>query len=163
MSTAAATQSAAAPDAIVAALWASFCDELEPVTEIERMLLLSAAQAQYRLQAASTKLLEVLETEGYTDHYFRLQRSEAKDRAALIACLNQFHKMESRRLRNLDRNSKKPAAAAPQPIAKDPPPPPAEEHETIPESFPEIIDKLAEALSYLTGEADRLSPSSTRT
>lgn len=92
-------------------IFAIFRRDLKPMSETEEMILLGAAQAQYRAERAAAALLAELDRGGYTDLYFKLQRSEAKDRAALNAYLNQYRQLESRRIRMVERLKKKLDAA----------------------------------------------------
>lgn len=117
------------PDSILAA----FRRDLKPATETEDCILRGAAQAQYRLERVSAALLAELDARGFTDLYFKLQRSEAKDRASLHAHLNQYRQLESRRIRHIERLKKKLDAAldravtprsAPAEPSSEPPSPP---------------------------------------
>ncbi|MFN7921787.1 MAG: hypothetical protein U0Q16_16930 [Bryobacteraceae bacterium] len=164
----------------VDSIFQTLCAELHPSSETDRMLLRTAANAQFRLQLAQAQLLEILTNDGYTDEYFRIQRSEAKDRACFLACLNTFYKSETRRTRIDDRNARKlsaildrhvtPATPPPPPPAPEPPPaepdacetletppaqqPPAAEAVTqAPETgISQTMDRLTQALSELSAK-----------
>lgn len=90
------------PDSI----FAIFRRDLAPKSETEELILRAAALAQYSLERVSEAMLAELDAHGYTDLYFKLQRSEAKDRAELHACLTQYRQLESRRIRYIERLKK---------------------------------------------------------
>ncbi|MFN7925755.1 MAG: hypothetical protein U0Q16_36985 [Bryobacteraceae bacterium] len=102
MSTAA-TKSPASVDALFAALGA----ELKPIGNLEREMLYLAAQAQYRLVRSTARLHDLLEKDAPIEDYLRAQRAEAHDRSSFMSALNQFHRLETRRIRLLARNTKK--------------------------------------------------------
>lgn len=97
----------ATTSAAIEAIFAALCRDLKPQSETEEQMLRLAAIAQHRLDRVSAAMLAELDAHGYTDLYFKLQRSEAKDRAALHASLNQYRQLESRRVRLIDRLKKK--------------------------------------------------------
>lgn len=140
----AASRSAATPDSIFASLSA----ELKPAGQIEAMILWNAAEAMYRLGLASAKLIEMLDKDGYTDDYFRLQRAEAKDRAAFMACLNQFHKLESRRVRQHEKNTRRASELLDRAVTRTrqnkptPPPPDAGQSAPSPNAFEVLFDRF---------------------